>query len=200
MCRSRSLFRRSELEPALAKRPLVFYGGIPCRKEAGLRGNSDNLFVMVVILAGLSAASCTPAQDDPMAEVESEATPAEPDAGNDSSNGPPTFADTAWRSVSEDGARYTTMLDRDGTYRDLRNGDPWQQGSWTYAEVDNRKELCFLPDAENGVERCWTPGRMEDGTLIATGPGERRIELERVDYQSQEVSEADEAEESEEDQ
>ena len=160
-----------------------------------MRGNSDNFLFIAGIVAGLLSASCTPAQDNSIAQVESEVTSTDPATGTEPSDGPQTFADTAWRSVSEDGARYTTMLDRDGTYRDLRNGDPWQQGSWTYADEDDGKKLCFVPEAENGVERCWTPGRVEDGTLIATGPGERRIELQRVDYEPPLVDEGTEGEE-----
>lgn len=168
-------------------------------REAGLRGNFSDLISRAAIILGLATAACTPPQDQPTAQVEAEtAMAAGAESGDEPSTPPQTFADTAWRSVSEDGARYTTMLDRDGTYRDLRNGDPWQQGSWTYAEDENRKELCFVPDAENGVERCWTPGRMEDDTLIATGRGERRIELQRVDYQPPEIVDAEEGEDSQE--
>ena len=38
---------------------------------------------------------------------------------------PEAFSSTAWRAIAEDGARYVTEIDPDGTYRDLRNGDPW---------------------------------------------------------------------------
>lgn len=95
---------------------------------------------------------------------------------------PQTFSGTAWRSTAEDGARYTTYLDADGTYRDIRNGDPWQSGSWSYRDGGKEPELCFTPDAENAVERCWKPGRMSDGTMRAESDAGREIELERVDY------------------
>ncbi len=95
---------------------------------------------------------------------------------------PGEFEETAWRAIAEDGSRYTTYLDRDGSYRDLRNGDPWQTGQWTFNATGDER-LCFTPDDENGAERCWKPESMQEETMSATGPGDRRIELERVDYQ-----------------
>lgn len=93
---------------------------------------------------------------------------------------PADYIQTAWRVIAEDGARYTTYLDANGRYRDLRNGDPYQEGDW---ESDSEERLCFLPDAENGARRCWAPERMgSDGEMIASGPGGREIALQRVDY------------------
>ena len=102
---------------------------------------------------------------------------------------PDSFTGTAWRVMAEDGARYVTMLDEDGTYRDLRNGDPWQEGDWTFADGPGGKQLCLKPDHEDGLERCWEPERMKGDTMIATGPGERRIELTRVEYAAPETQE-----------
>ena len=96
---------------------------------------------------------------------------------------PEVFAATAWRAIAEDGARYTTYLDPDGTYRDLRNGDPWQSGSWSYSDSEQGKILCFSPAEENGIERCWEPVRMTGKTMRAEGDSGRSIELERVDYE-----------------
>ena len=104
---------------------------------------------------------------------------------------PDTLIETAWRIRAEDGARYVTMFDADGTYRDLRNGDPWQQGTWDYADGPEGKQVCFVPEGENAVEQCWLPGRIKDGVMIATGPAERRIELERVTYRPAEPEEGD---------
>ena len=95
---------------------------------------------------------------------------------------PEVFVATAWRAVAADGARYTTYLDADGTYRDLRNGDPWQTGSWTYSVVERDKRLCFIPEPDSGIERCWEPGRMSGGKMKATNDDGVSIELERVDY------------------
>ncbi|MFW2349771.1 hypothetical protein [Qipengyuania sp.] len=96
---------------------------------------------------------------------------------------PEALAATAWRTLSEDGARYTTYLDPDGSYRDLRNGDPWQTGSWRYIDGEEGKRLCFKPDDENGLERCWEPGRVSGDTMRAKGDSGITIELERVEYQ-----------------
>lgn len=108
-------------------------------------------------------------------EPASEETPAESPA-------PDVFAATAWRVTADDGARYTTYLDPEGTYRDFRNGDPWQEGSWSHADAESESVLCFTPDVENAIERCWEPGRMRGNTMQATGDDGTTIELERVDY------------------
>lgn len=93
---------------------------------------------------------------------------------------PSEFVRTAWRVVAVDGARYTTYFDEGGRYRDFRNGDPWQEGSW---ETDAQGQLCFLPDPEGGVLRCWQPDRMQDDDrMIATSEGGERIRIERADY------------------
>lgn len=147
----------------------------------------------VSIVAALGLAACTPVEDSPASDEE--AASAEPSDSPSGKPAPDTFAGTAWRVMAEDGARYVTMLDEDGTYRDLRNGDPWQEGDWTYADGPGGKQLCLKPDHEDGLERCWQPGRMKDDTMIATGPEDRRIELTRVDYSAPEVQEeGDEAE------
>ena len=133
---------------------------------------------MLATLASAGLAGCNDAGSaDPEAAVTGEPSPT-PEADS----APQTFADTAWRSTAEDGARYTTYLDADGTYRDIRNGDPWQTGSWAYRDGEDKPQLCFTPDAENGVERCWEPGRMSDGAMRAKNQTGREIELERVDY------------------
>lgn len=138
----------------------------------------------------LMLGACAPAEEDTaQGEPGAEVTPSQTPSGNPA---PETFASTAWRSVSDDGARYTTMLDPDGTYRDLRNGDAWGAGSWTLAERPGGSQLCLTPDDENGVETCWEPGRMKGDTMVATGAGDRRIELRRVDY----VPAGDDGEES----
>ncbi|MBX7539475.1 hypothetical protein [Qipengyuania sphaerica] len=158
--------------------------------EAGLRGN----FTVLATAAALAVVSCAPAEEDAPADSgEVVATPSETPSGKPA---PDTFAGTAWRITAEDGARYTTLLDEDGTYRDLRNGDPWQEGDWTYADGPGGKQLCLKPDHEDGRERCWQPGRMKDDAMIATGPGDRRIELLKVAYTAPETGDAEgEAEE-----
>ncbi|MEZ5680737.1 MAG: hypothetical protein R3E14_05515 [Erythrobacter sp.] len=123
--------------------------------------------------------ACSPAEE-PVAV----ATGSDEAAGSEASGeraAPEVFAGTAWRAVSEDGARYTTYLDPDGTYRDLRNGDEWQTGTWRY-DVEAGALLCFAPEAEDGVESCWKPGKMHGDKLDATDSGGRRIELHKVEY------------------
>lgn len=144
------------------------------------------------MVVGLS--SCSPAEEDSGGGGDETAST---EAGDGSSGraAPETFANTAWRVMAEDGARYVTMLDEDGTYRDLRNGDAWQEGDWTYADGPGGKQLCLRPDHEDGLERCWEPGPLREDKIIASGPGDRRIELTRVSYVAPESpEEGDEAE------
>lgn len=94
---------------------------------------------------------------------------------------PDEFSGTAWRAVAADGARYTTYLDTGGRYRDLRNGDPWQEGSWSIAEAGKR-QICFLPDGEAGRQTCWQPDEMEGRRLYLGNGAGRRIELRQVEY------------------
>ena len=106
------------------------------------------------------------------------------------------FEGTAWRVSAEDGARYVTHLDGEGRYRDLRNGNPWQEGGWTIeAPEEGAKEgalLCFSPDGENVRERCWEAGQLRGDKLVVTSGGGRRVELEKVAYEAPSEAEAQE--------
>ena len=132
----------------------------------------------------VSAASCgsEPSQTTPVAvaqEQEAEGTAEAEEAPEPRRTAAPEeYAATAWRVTAEDGARYITHLDQDGTYREFRNGDPYQTGEWTYAD----KRICMEPSDEIAVGGCWRPIRMREDTLLMTGAGGRRIMLERVDY------------------
>ncbi|UVI39753.1 hypothetical protein [Qipengyuania spongiae] len=133
-------------------------------------------------LASIALAACTP-QDGATGELAEQAAGtgqvAEP-VEADPAELPDEFVRTAWRVVAADGARYTTYFDEGGRYRDFRNGDPWQEGGW---ETDAEGQLCFLPDPEGGVLRCWQPDRMQDDNrMIATSEGGQRIRIERADY------------------
>lgn len=143
--------------------------------EAALR-----IFSAVLLTTVLALAACTPAEESSAGDEESAA--AELSDTSSDQTAPDTLQSTAWRVTAPDGARYVTMLDAGGTYRDLRNGDPWQEGSWTYSDGRDGKQICLEPDHEEGVERCWQPSRMEDDTMIATSSEDRRIELTRVEY------------------
>jgi len=98
---------------------------------------------------------------------------------------PNEFSRTAWRARDENGALYTTFLDPGGRYRDMRNGDPWQQGAWEYDEEDR---ICFTPDAEDSLYQCWRPERMDQsGHMIVTSASGRRVQLESVEYRRPEA-------------
>ncbi len=137
---------------------------------------------MIAPLLMLALGACAPSADNSNSAVPSSPAAAAMAASTPSADpAPEGFAATAWRADAENGARYTTYLDPDGTYRDLRNGDPWQRGSWSYTAGDEAR-LCFTPEAEGGVRRCWTPEPLSDETMAATDAQGRRIELERVEY------------------
>lgn len=119
-----------------------------------------------------------------------EATPSAPP--------PDQFSGTAWRSIAEDGARYTTYFDAGGRYRDLRNGDPWHSGAWTFNDIDGQR-LCFTPDGETVEQSCWMPDTIDGDRLYASNRDGRRIELRQVEYVApdpDETAEGDEGEES----
>ena len=129
-----------------------------------------------LVLSALAACSPTEQQSETLtATQQAIATPTGEPA-------PEVFAATAWRVLAADGARYTTYLDQDGTYRDLRNGDPWQTGEWTYADGEDGKRLCLRPDADTGIERCWEPDRMRGDMMRLEGETGTLIELESVEY------------------
>ena len=145
----------------------------------------------------LPAMACAPEEEeqaDPAAISEGEdAQPASDDTPQPAHS---EFSDTAWRVMAEDGARYVTYIDADGTYRDYRNGEPWQEGSWKFDPAEESSDgadlLCFTPDAEDGSERCWEPGRLLDDELIVTSGGGRRVALEKVTYVAPEEAETEE--------
>ena len=149
-------------------------------------------FFSVSIVLALGLGACAPPVDEPASQEETAPAETGEEAGEESA--PEGFAETAWRVTSENGARYATYFDAEGRYRDLRNGDAWQEGDWTYSDGPSGKQLCMTPDEENGVETCWQPGRVDDDTMFATGPGDRRIKLTRVNYQAPEPTQGDEEE------
>lgn len=115
---------------------------------------------------------------------------------------PDEMGGTAWRTATESGALLTTYLDPDGTYRDLRNGNPYGTGSWAYTDGARGKLLCFTPSAEtdNGseddetvepIETCWETSRVRDGKMVVTGPGAKRVELTSISYSPAAGEEAD---------
>lgn len=149
-------------------------------------------FFSITTILALGLGACTQPEDAPVSQEESMLEEAGEEAEKESA--PEGFAETAWRVTAENGARYATYFDVEGRYRDLRNGDLWQEGDWTYSDGPSGKQLCMTPNEENGVESCWQPGRVDDDTMFATGPGDRRIELTRVNYQAPEPTQGDEEE------
>lgn len=137
--------------------------------------------IPALLLASSIPAACTEAPHE--AEVSESAADAPQGNPDQADSAPPETLDgTAWRSNAEDGARFVTYLDADGTYRDLRNGEAYQTGIWTYASGARGKLLCFTPEEEAGVKTCWEPGRREGDNMIVTGPGGRRVELTGATY------------------
>ena len=88
------------------------------------------------------------------------------------------MAETAWLSVSADGAVYTTFLDPDGRYRDLRDGEIVFAGNW---EQNASGRLCFAPD--QGKLACWSHGSPGlNGEMRATNEEGYAIEVKRITY------------------
>ena len=142
----------------------------------------------VILLVAVAACSPTPEQDTATQVVAATGEPAEPEPEPTptTSPAPDDFANTAWRSTAENGALFVTYLDEGGTYRDLRNGDPYQTGTWEYAD---NGQLCLTPETEEAEGGCWEPGRMRDGGLLTLTSGERRIQVSRITYEAPEEEE-----------
>lgn len=149
---------------------------------------------LLAATCAIGLAGCTP----PAGEQEATATAEQSDAASTPepspafSPAPSSYDNTAWRSTAENGALFATYLDGDGTYRDLRNGDPYQTGSWTYGDEGR---LCLTPDGENTQGGCWMPRRMSrDDKLVLVNDNQKRIELTRITYEP--PAEASDQEES----
>ena len=129
---------------------------------------------LVLAMAGCSPRSSAPDEGNTANTGASESAPAS-DAPL-----PSDFTGTAWRSDGTDGARYTTYIDAQGRYRDWRDGQPWASGTW---ENSGNGAVCFTPDGDNVLRRCWQPDKMTaDGTMTATAEDGHKIELTEVDY------------------
>lgn len=92
----------------------------------------------------------------------------------------PTMTQTGWRVRGEDGAVYTTYLDADGSYRDFKNGDPLQVGTWE-ERVDGK--LCFTPEEEGRIGECWALKPLDsDGMMQPVSDAGKTIDLRQVTY------------------
>ena len=134
----------------------------------------------------LASCSAPPEGGD---SVEEEAAGAGQTA-SDSSGSDIVFAESGWLVVGEDGAVYTTMLDPDGTYRDFRDGEALDTGTW---QKRDDGELCFTPAKEGRTGECWALGKLEEGgTVRATADSGLETILTRVAYNApDDSSEAD---------
>lgn len=155
----------------------------------------NSLFRSAVLLpAALALVACA-AEEDGVADGPADV--AASSEGADEAKNLEEFVGTAWRVSAEDGARYVTYLDAEGRYRDLRNGDPWQEGGWALEAAPGDEEgqvlLCFQPEGDNVRERCWETGKLDDGKLIVTSGGGRRVQLEKAAYEAPQDAETAEA-------
>ena len=117
--------------------------------------------------------------------AEDSATEAQDQASGDTAGAETTLsaeslvmAETAWLSITAEGEVFTTYLDGNGRYRDVSDGEVRFGGTW---EQNANRELCFSPDQGEGT--CWShraPGL--NGTMRATAPDGRAIEVKKVAY------------------
>lgn len=145
--------------------------------------------VLVWAMSALALAACEPVEPETSEGPAPHASPsglvdaavASENAAEESIDAPrPMLQLSAWRAEGADGAIYSTFLDPEGRYRDLKNGNLYQEGDW---EVRTDGALCFLPDGENVRGDCWElASPEEDGAIIATHSSGRRVELQRIDY------------------
>ncbi|MEP1606771.1 MAG: hypothetical protein ABJJ48_10700, partial [Marinomonas sp.] len=92
----------------------------------------------------------------------------------------PTMTQTGWRVRGEDGAVYTTYLDADGSYRDFKNGDPLQVGTWE-ERVDGK--LCFTPEVEGRIGECWALAPLDgDDMMQPVSDAGKTIDMRQVTY------------------
>jgi hypothetical protein len=120
--------------------------------------------------------ACAPGEDGSTATEE--AAPDDTTADNGSAQEALLMADTAWLSVGSDGAVQTTFFDPDGRYRDLRNGQPMDAGTWQQRPDGS---ICFTPDT--GLGDCWNHGKLEeDGSTVVTSASGKRVEIRQITY------------------
>ena len=148
-----------------------------------------------ILLAAILLAGCAPAEDTAPADT-GDGSGGGADAVGDvvddvagSAGDTVPMAGTAWLTVGTDGAVQTTLIDAEGRYRDIRNGELFGEGGWQQ-RPDGR--VCFEPDT--GVGACWeTETTDEDGVVVAINGDDRRIELKRVTYTAPEETDEDSA-------
>lgn len=132
------------------------------------------------VIAALTLCAACSAPEEEGETPTGQATEAGATASEDAPAERVALSGTAWRVEGEDGAIYTTYLDADGTYRDFKNGEPLQDGSW---EELSEKRLCFSPSSEEARGECWDREPQDsDGTMRATSDSGLTVELRQVTY------------------
>lgn len=131
------------------------------------------------LIVALALSSCAAEGE----ESSSEDTVAAPEAGATPEIEPPSDTDisvseSGWLTVGNDGAVQTTFFDADGRYRDLRNGEPFAEGSWEQ-RPDGR--VCFEPDSGRGD--CWETDKAdENGEASATNGDGKVVAIKQITY------------------
>ncbi len=133
----------------------------------------------IAVLASCSA----PSEDGESADESIPVSPAERAAisvDETSDQKSVALANSAWRLEGEDGAIYTTYLDGDGTYRDFKNGEPFQDGEWQ--EVTEGR-VCFTPSNDERRGECWVNEPQDmNGSMRTTSDSGKTVELRQVTY------------------
>ena len=135
---------------------------------------------MIVPLICVASTACAPQAEGSAGDNGAEATEAQSseEAGGGAEIEVMLVADTAWLSVGTDGSVQTTFLDTGGRYRDFRNGEAADSGSW---EQRPDGSICFTPDS--GLGACWaTESSENDGTAVIVNETGTRVSIKRITY------------------
>lgn len=125
----------------------------------------------------LAASACAPSDNGSDDTGEGD-EPQEEETASASIDEAVLVANTAWLSVGQDGSVQTTFLDQGGRYRDFRNGEPADTGTW---EQRPDGAICFTPDEGQGG--CWGAGALDaDGSTYVTSADGKRVEIKRITY------------------
>lgn len=145
-----------------------------------------NLSSAPIAMLLLAACSQPPSSGRPAGEEANDVETASETGGDSASKEPdapvamPVMARTGWRVQGEDGSIYTTFFDAGGVYRDFKNGEPIQEGTWE-ERLDGK--LCFTPSADGRIGECWELAPVDiDGMMKPVSDAGKTIELRQVTY------------------
>lgn len=140
-----------------------------------MRNRSISFAVLPVFVA---LAACAESSDGSGTDITTPAAEATPTPEATETGGSIAVTESGWLTVGTDGAVQTTFFDAGGRYRDLRNGEPFAEGSWQQ-RPDGR--VCFEPDS--GLGACWeTTVPDENGDATATNDDGKSITIKRITY------------------